>query len=115
VPDPVVLIASLPELLPGRHLLEGYRFGLANLTLVLGDSPPGQGAPLHRHDYEEIFVVHAGRGTYTVGDVTVEAAAGDVVLVPSGVPHRFANQSSETLSHTAIHATGTFVMEVLED
>ena len=47
--------------------------------------------------------------------MTVEAAAGDVVLVPSGVPHRFANQSSETLSHTAIHATGTFVMEVLED
>ena len=50
MPDPVVLIASLPALLPGRHLLEGYRFGLANLTLVLGDSPPGQGTPLHRHD-----------------------------------------------------------------
>ena len=42
MPDPVVLIASLPELLPGRHLLEGYRFGLANLTLVLGNSPPAR-------------------------------------------------------------------------
>ena len=115
MPDPVVLIASLPELLPGRHLLEGYRFGLANLTLVLGDSPPGQGAPLHRHDDEELFVVHAGRGTYTVGDVMVEAVAGDVVLVPSGVPHRFVNLSAEILSHTAVHATGTFVMEVLEN
>jgi hypothetical protein len=40
--DPVVSIATLPELLPGRHLLEGQNFGLGHLTLVLGESPPGK-------------------------------------------------------------------------
>jgi len=112
--DPVVVVASLPEVLPGRHLLEGQHFGLGHLTLVLGESPPGQVAPLHRHDYEEIFIVHAGHGTYTVGDVTVEAGPGEVIIVPTGVPHRFANYAEETLYHTAVHATATFVLEVLD-
>jgi hypothetical protein len=43
--DPVVSIATLPELLPGRHLLEGQIFGLGHLTLVLGESPPGKSLP----------------------------------------------------------------------
>jgi quercetin dioxygenase-like cupin family protein len=98
---------------PGRFLLEGVRFGLNNLTLVMGETAPGFGIPLHRHDYEELFIVHGGRGTYTVGEVTVEAGAGDVVLVPSGVPHRFANNAQETLYHTAVHARGDFVVEYL--
>ncbi len=121
VPLPVVVAtADLPPLegahgaIPGRHLLEGARFGLAHLTLVLGETAPGGEAPLHRHDYEELFIVHAGRGTYTVGEEIVEAGAGDVVLIPSGVPHRYANRAQETLHHTAVHATGTFVLEYLD-
>jgi mannose-6-phosphate isomerase-like protein (cupin superfamily) len=112
--DPVVSIATLPELLPGRHLLEGQDFGLGHLRLVLGESPPGQVAPLHRHDYEEIFIIHAGRGTYTLGETTVEAGPGEVVIIPGSVPHRFANHGEESLHHTAVHATGIFVLEVLE-
>jgi mannose-6-phosphate isomerase-like protein (cupin superfamily) len=75
--DPVVSIVTLPELLPGRHLLEGQDFGLGHLTLVLGESPPGQVAPLHRHDYEEIFIIHAGRGTYTLEPVMDLVGLGD--------------------------------------
>ena len=117
---PVVSIADLPPLagargvVPGRFLLEGARFGLDHLTLVLGETAPGQGSPLHRHPYEELFIIHGGRGTYTVGDAIVEAGPGDVVLIPSGVPHRFANHTQEILYHTAVHSTGTFELEYLE-
>ena len=113
----VVSMTDLPPLTgtrgtrPGRFLLEGYRFGLNNLTLVMGETAPGKGIPSHRHTYEELFIVHGGRGTYTVGDTTVEAAAGDVVLIPSGVPHCFANNAQETLYHTAVHASGKFIVE----
>ncbi len=116
----VVSTADLPPLegphgiIPGRYLLEGARFGLAHLTLVLGETAPGKGIPLHRHEYEELFIVHAGRGTYTVGEAIVEAGPGDVVLIPSGVPHRFSNHSQETLHHTAVHSSGTFELEYLE-
>ena len=67
---------------PGRFLLEGSRCGLDHLTLVLGETAPGGALPLHRHTYEELFIVHGGRGTYTVGEVTVEAGPGDVVSHP---------------------------------
>ena len=117
---PVVSIAELPPLggargaVPGRFLLAGHRFGLDHRTLVLGETAPGRGIPLHRHAYEELFIVHGGRGTYTVGDQIVEAGPGDVVLIPSGVPHRFANNADETLYHTAVHSIGTFALEYLE-
>ena len=50
---------------PGRFLLEGSRFGLSHLTLVLGETAPGE-SPLHRHTYEELFIIHGGRGPYGV-------------------------------------------------
>lgn len=108
----VISISELPAIVspqgivPGRFILEGYLHGLDHLTVVVGDSPPGSGIPLHRHDYEEVFIVHGGRGSYTVGDTTVEAGAGDIVVIPAGMPHRFVNNSQEPLSHTAIHSSG---------
>jgi quercetin dioxygenase-like cupin family protein len=101
--------------MPGRHLLEGRVFGLAHLTLTLGESPPGQSTRLHRHDAEELIIVHAGRGTYTVGDTTVEAGPGDIVIIPSGVPHRWVNQTQEPLIHTGVFSTDGFAMEVITD
>ena len=50
----VVSIADLPPLegprgvIPGRFLLEGHRFGLDHLTLVLGETAPGRGIPHKR-------------------------------------------------------------------
>ena len=99
---------------PGRFLIEGSPFGLDHPTLVGSGTAPGGAIPLHRHTDEEFFIVHGGRGTYTVGAATIEAGPGDVVLIPSGVPHRFVNNGHETLSHTAVHATGTFELEYLE-
>jgi mannose-6-phosphate isomerase-like protein (cupin superfamily) len=116
----VVSLADLPPLtlprgvVPGRLLLEGARFGVDHLALVLGESAPGFMLPLHRHAYEEVFLNHGGRGTYYVGEEVVEAGPGDVVLIPSMVPHKFANLGAETLYHTAIHATGTFIEDLLE-
>jgi len=119
---PVVRIANLPLLspigrgpIPGEHLLEGHAFGLAHLTLVLGETPPGQRTRLHRHTCEEIIVVHVGRGMFTVGDTTVEVGPGEVVIIPAGSPHRFANHTLETLVHTDIFATDQFSVEVLAD
>ncbi len=39
---------------------------------------------LHRHPYEEVFVVQEGTATFTAGDETIEAKGGQVVVVPAG-------------------------------
>lgn len=45
--------------------------------------------PQSPHTEDEVYVVTAGRAQLTSGDRTVPAAAGDVLFVPAGEPHRF--------------------------
>jgi mannose-6-phosphate isomerase-like protein (cupin superfamily) len=73
----------------------------------------GQGPELHRHAYDEIFVVGEGRARFTVGDVESEVRGGEVVVVPAGTPHRFVNAVSEPLRLTAIHAAPKIFSEWL--
>jgi quercetin dioxygenase-like cupin family protein len=86
----------------------------AELTLILIDAPNGHGPALHRHPYEEIFVVYGGTGTFFVDGSQVQAGAGDIVLAPAGTAHRFINAGSDRLRLTAIHHAPAFNTEWLE-
>jgi mannose-6-phosphate isomerase-like protein (cupin superfamily) len=67
-----------------------------------------------REFYEEIFVVHAGSGTFSVDDSQVKAGAGDIVIAPAGSAHRFVNSGPDRLRLTAIHHHSSFITEWLE-
>jgi quercetin dioxygenase-like cupin family protein len=86
----------------------------AGLSIILVDAEPGNGPRLHRHDYEEVFVVHAGTVSFRVGDQELDAHPGDVVVAPAGTPHGFVNSGDERLRMTAIHHSPEFVTEWLE-
>jgi mannose-6-phosphate isomerase-like protein (cupin superfamily) len=92
---------------------EGKDYG-AGLTLILVNVETGQGPSLHRHPYEEIFVIHAGTGSFVVGEAVVQGSAGDIVIAPAGTAHRFTNSGSDRLQLTAIHHNANFVTEWLE-
>jgi len=60
------------------------------LTIVEVTEPPGLEAPLHvHHRDDEAFWILEGDVTFQVGDTTIEAHAGDFVLAPRDIPHRF--------------------------
>lgn len=88
------------------HKFEGYRYGDANVSFFLVDSPPGSGAGLHKHPYEEVIVVQEGEATFTVGDATVKVTGGQIVVVPAGVPHKFVNSGTGPLRQVDIHPSG---------
>jgi mannose-6-phosphate isomerase-like protein (cupin superfamily) len=88
------------------HRFEGYRYGEVNVSFFLVDSPPDKGARLHTHPYEEVFVTLEGEATFTVGDDTIEVSAGQIVIVPAGVPHKFVNSGNGTLRQVDIHPSG---------
>jgi hypothetical protein len=47
-------------------------------------------APLHvHHREEETFLVTRGRLTFQIGDQTIDAGPGDLVVGPRDIPHRF--------------------------
>jgi mannose-6-phosphate isomerase-like protein (cupin superfamily) len=88
------------------HKFEGHRYGDVNVSFFLVDSPPGGGPVLHTHPYEEIFVTLEGEATFTVGDATIEVSAGQIVVAPAGVPHKFVNSGSGPLRQVDIHPSG---------
>jgi quercetin dioxygenase-like cupin family protein len=88
------------------HKFEGHSYGDVNVSFFLVDSPPGGGAGLHTHPYEEVFVTLEGNATFTVGDETIEVSAGQIVVAPAGVPHKFVNSGTGPLRQVDIHPSG---------
>ena len=87
----------------------------ATVSIIVIDAPPGSGPKLHRHPYEEVFVIQQGSVTFTAGDETIEATGGQVVVVPAGVAHKFTNSGTGRLRQVDVHASERFVTEWLED
>lgn len=94
---------------------EGHHHGDTSVSFIVVDAPPGSGPKLHKHPYEEVFVVQEGTVTFTAGDEVIEARGGQVVVVPAGVPHKFVNSGAGRLRQVDIHASERFITEWLED
>jgi mannose-6-phosphate isomerase-like protein (cupin superfamily) len=84
-----------------------------DLSLLCVEILPGHGAPPHTHTYDELFVIHSGRGRYTIGDESLEAGAGDIVVVPTGAPHGFVSVGAEALRQTSVHRNAVFAQTLL--
>ena len=97
----------------GENEVQGYNHNAA-VSVIVVDAPPGGGPRLHRHPYEEVFVIQNGTATFTAGDETIEAHGGQVVIVPGGVPHKFVNTGEDRLRQVDIHANDRFITEWLE-
>ena len=97
------------------HTFEGYRYGDADVSFFLTDGPQGSGPELHKHPYAEVFVIQEGEVTFTVGEDTIEASTGQIVVVPAGVPHKFVNSGTTRARHIDIHASGRMITDWLEE
>jgi mannose-6-phosphate isomerase-like protein (cupin superfamily) len=97
----------------GTGNLKGADHG-ATISLILDHSEPGQGPRLHRHPYDETWVVIAGNLTFELGEDRLKVRTGDVVIAPPGVPHKFTNDGPGRSNLVCIHANPTTVTEWLE-
>jgi mannose-6-phosphate isomerase-like protein (cupin superfamily) len=94
---------------------EGFLYRDTEVSLIWVDMPPGGRIRLHKHPYKEIFIIQDGISTFTVGSETLEAHAGQVIIVPAEVPHKFANLSDKRLKQIDIHVHKEFITDWLED
>jgi quercetin dioxygenase-like cupin family protein len=102
--------------LPGSETasrFEGFEHG-AQVSFFLSRNAPGGGPELHRHPYEETFIVREGTVRFTVGEETIEATAGDIIVVPAGTPHKFVNAGSAPMAQISIHPAARMEQEWLE-
>jgi quercetin dioxygenase-like cupin family protein len=94
------------------HRFEGHLNGGPDVSFFLIDSDRGGGPDLHTHPYAEVFLIQEGEVTFTAGRETIEAGAGQILVVPAGVPHKYVN--SRRARHIDIHASGSMETEWLE-
>ena len=99
---------------PWRGTVAGIDLGGAVTVLTYGTDVVGAGPRLHVHPYDEMFVIIQGRARFFVGGMTIEASAGDVVLGPAALPHRFENLGPGRLQTVDIHHSPRWIQTDLE-
>lgn len=104
-------VINRSELATGN--LKGADHG-ASVCLIFDESDPGGGPRLHRHTYDETWVVIEGNLTFRSGEEDLHAGPGDIVIVPPHTPHKFTNDGPGRSRLVCIHASPTFITEWLE-
>ncbi|MGH7912690.1 MAG: cupin domain-containing protein [Candidatus Dormibacteraceae bacterium] len=92
----------------------GADFGGVPVSFILDHSAPGGGPALHRHPYDEVWILDAGEVTFTAGADTLTARSGSVVVVPAGMPHKFRNAGQTPVRMVCIHPRARMETEWLE-
>ena len=72
---------------PGVERRQGYTDNLMITVIDFNDGPTNQPDPLHSHPHEQVTYVAAGEILFVMNDEATHLKPGDLVLIPSGVPH----------------------------
>lgn len=101
--DLQTLLAALPQPAGGDYPLgtpfvHALRHGSMSVELF-APGTSGLGRDIQQpHTQDELYMVQRGRSDFWLDGQTLTAAAGDVLFVPAGVPHRFENFSHDFLT-----------------
>src|SRR5215468_7358223 len=103
--------------LPGNDVsrtFEGGQHGPCTVSFFLVHNRPGQGPSLHRHAYDETFIILEGNLLVRVGDESLEGGPGDIVIGPAGAPHGFTNIGPGPARLVCIHAAPEMKTECVD-
>jgi len=92
----------------------GAEQGDVAISMFLVEAPPGRGAPLHVHEYDEIVLLQEGQSRFVIGDVIRETQPGDILVVKARTPHGFINAGSGVLKQLDIHVSPRFQQELVD-
>ena len=82
-----------------QHLAARARFSASKMTKIdcfrstrllvgLNCFEPGQEQTVHAHPgADKFYFVISGKARFVVGNTTLEATSGDLILAPEGIPH----------------------------
>ena len=95
------------------HQFVGADHADVNISVFLFHGQPGRGPGPHRHPYDEVQFITAGRGVYTVNGETFEAGAGDILVIKAGEVHSFKCIGDAPLVQMDVHLSPRFIQEDL--
>ena len=89
---------------------EGADHG-AQVSAFVSRNPPGTGATLHHHPYEETFVVLDGTVTFHVDGEDHVVEGGNIVIVPPEAVHGFTAGGEGRMLQVSIHPSPRVLQE----
>ena len=94
---------------PGEagYFMPGADYGFDSLTIIVTETHPQGGPPLHTHAVEEAHVLLSGQMDYVIGDNKFTAVAPYIAKVPAGAPHTFVNSGKHPLNLIGVLPTST--------
>lgn len=95
------------------HQFVGADLGGVGVSAYLFHGVPGSGPGPHRHPYDEIQFIQAGRGRWVVNGETFEAGAGDILVIKAGEVHSFTCTGDDPLVQVDVHVSPHFIQENL--
>jgi mannose-6-phosphate isomerase-like protein (cupin superfamily) len=98
-----------------RGRFEGVDIGTGVTVLFFATEEVAHGPRWHVHPYDEIFILRTGRALFTIGGQKIEAQAGDILLGPAEVPHKYHNLGPGLLETTDIHLSDRWIQTDLDD
>ena len=104
-------MACRPRAFPGEW--QGGAHGASICVIANRHRGPGGGPRLHTHPYAEVFVIREG-ARCSRWATQGRGAAGQILVAPAGMPHKFENLGPGPLETIDIHENGAFVTEWLE-
>jgi len=88
------------------HRRETELFSERSSQLVRGFAAQNYTFAMHDHDFFEINIISEGNGIHYLASQTIPAKAGDVFVIPPGVPHAYEkNGDSFTVLHLIMKNT----------
>lgn len=105
--------ARKPDVWSGRF--DGLVFGTNASVIFFSTDEAGKGPQLHRHPYDEVFIIRKGKALFTVDGETIEAEEGQIVFAPANMPHKFESLGPDGLETIDIHVSNEIIQENLEE
>ena len=87
---------------------ESPNFAMRNFVIEAGGS-----MPLHTNTIEHEQYVLSGRARVVLGDQTIEAGPGDILLIPAGLPHSYETLGDEAYSFLCLVPKAEDRIEIL--
>lgn len=85
--------------LTSHFMLQTGDIAESQLAVTWVDVQPGKKQRAHHHPPEQVFLIVAGTGRMHIGAETHEVTEGDLVYIPTNLPHSIDNLGDGVLSY----------------
>jgi mannose-6-phosphate isomerase-like protein (cupin superfamily) len=101
---------------PGEKgwILEGYKHGFSLTSIIVTETAPRGGPPLHIHHTEEVHVLPECHIAYVMGDSTFDVKGPCMVNIPPELPHTFVNMGEKPVRIVCFWPANDFWNNYLE-